>query len=57
MKQNQLTAVSLNTEQMKNTKGGKRTAVLAPSDFCKVMVSNPNAKLVGITPGGACVEW
>lgn len=48
----------LNTLQMTNTKGGKRTAAVGPVQAAYIMATHPSsARITGTSPEGICIEW
>lgn len=49
---------NLTLSQLKNTKGGKRTATYSYGEATLIMVTHPfSAKVVGTSKDGICIEW
>ncbi len=49
---------NLTLSQLKNTKGGKRTATVGYGQATLIMLTHPfSAKVVGTSKEGICIEW
>jgi hypothetical protein len=49
---------NLTSSQLKNTKGGKRTATVSYGEATLIMLTHPfSAKVVGKSKDGICIEW